>query len=110
METFKEHLTGPNGFAPVKWVEEKASKLHTQHMFLLKTAFHHLLWLISFTSLMMILTYEIYSGGGPSTNVYCVVYYHVIAAPGIRSVGCVFAHLLLLMIRNAPALWAIFAT
>ncbi len=32
------------------------------------------------------LTYEIYSEGGPSTYVYCVVCYRVIAAPYVRSV------------------------
>ncbi len=38
------------------------------------------------------LTYDIYSGGGSSTYVYCVVCYHVIAGPSvIRSIGCVFA-------------------
>ncbi len=35
----------------------------------------------------------IYSGGGPSTYVYCVVCYRVIAAPYVRSVGHVFANL-----------------
>ncbi len=39
------------------------------------------------------LAYEIYSGGGPSTYVYCVVCYHVIVAPYERSVGHVFAYL-----------------
>ncbi len=38
------------------------------------------------------LAYEIYSGGGPSTCIYCVVYY-VIVAPYVRSVGHVFAYL-----------------
>ncbi len=38
------------------------------------------------------LAYEIYSGGGPSTYVYCVVCYHVIVAPYVRSVGHVFAY------------------
>ncbi len=32
------------------------------------------------------------SGDGPSTYVYCVVCYRVIAAPYVRSVGCVFAY------------------
>ncbi len=32
------------------------------------------------------LTYEIYSGGGPSTYVYCMVSYHLIAAPYVRTV------------------------
>ncbi len=35
----------------------------------------------------------IYSGGGPSTYVYCVVCYRVIAAPYVRNVGHVFAYL-----------------
>ncbi len=39
------------------------------------------------------LAYEIYSGGGPSTYIYCVVCYCVIVAPYVRSVGHVFAHL-----------------
>ncbi len=39
------------------------------------------------------IAYEIYSGGGPSMYAYCVVCYHVIAAPYIRSVGDVFAYL-----------------
>ncbi len=30
---------------------------------------------------------------GPSTYIYCVVCYHMIAAPCVRRVGCVFAHL-----------------
>ncbi len=39
------------------------------------------------------LAYEIYSGGGPATYVYCVVCYCVIAAPYVRSVGHVFTYL-----------------
>ncbi len=39
------------------------------------------------------LPYEIYSGGGPSTYVYCVVCYCVIVAPYVRSVAHVFAYL-----------------
>ncbi len=39
------------------------------------------------------LAYEIYSGGGPSKYVYCVVCYRVIVAPYVRSVGHVFAYL-----------------
>ncbi len=39
------------------------------------------------------LAYEIYSGGGLSTYIYCVVCYHVIVAPYVRSVGHVFAYL-----------------
>ncbi len=39
------------------------------------------------------LAYEIYSRGGPSTYVYCVVCYRVIVAPYVRSVGHVFANL-----------------
>ncbi len=39
------------------------------------------------------LAYEIYSGGGPSTYVYCVVCYHLMVAPYVRSVGHVFAYL-----------------
>ncbi len=35
----------------------------------------------------------LYSGGGPSTYVYCVVCYHVIVGPYVRSVGHVFAYL-----------------
>ncbi len=31
-------------------------------------------------------TYEIYSGGAPSTYIYCMVCYRVIAAPYVRSV------------------------
>ncbi len=39
------------------------------------------------------LAYEIYSGGGPSMYVYCVVCYHVIASPYVKSVGHVSAYL-----------------
>ncbi len=39
------------------------------------------------------LAYEIYSGGGPSIYLYCVVCYHVIVAPYVRSVDHVFAYL-----------------
>ncbi len=39
------------------------------------------------------LAYEICSGGGPSTYVYCVVCYRVIVVPYVRSVGHVFAYL-----------------
>ncbi len=38
-------------------------------------------------------TYEIYSGGGPITYVYCVGYYCMIVAPCVRSVGHVFTYL-----------------
>ncbi len=63
----------------VLWVEEKASKFHTQQ----------------------VVSYEIYSGGGPSTYIYCVVCYRVIAAAYVRSVGHVFhTFTLLMMIRN----------
>ncbi len=37
--------------------------------------------------------YEIYSGSGPSTYIYCVVCYHVIVAPYVRSVSHIFAYL-----------------
>ncbi len=37
------------------------------------------------------LTYQIYSGGCPSTYVYCVVCYRVIAAGYVKKC-CVFAH------------------
>ncbi len=37
------------------------------------------------------LIYKISSGGGHSIYIYCVVSYHVIAAPCVRSVGCAFA-------------------
>ncbi len=39
------------------------------------------------------LAYEIYSGGGPSMYIYCVVSYCVTVAPYVRSVGHVFAYL-----------------
>ncbi len=39
------------------------------------------------------LAYEIYSGGGSSTYVYCVVCYCVIVTPYVRSVCHVFAYL-----------------
>ncbi len=39
------------------------------------------------------LAYEIYSGGGPSMYIYCVVCYRVIVAPYVKSVGHVFAYL-----------------
>ncbi len=89
----------------LKWVEEKASKLHTQQVppediFTLLTFFHfcYRFYSLAFLSyyfqclLMSILfficglAYEIYSGGGPSMYIYCVVYYHVIAAPYVRSI------------------------
>ncbi len=38
------------------------------------------------------LAYKMYSGGGPSLYVYCVVCYRVIVAPYVRSIGCVFAY------------------
>ncbi len=52
------------------------------------------------------LIYEIYSWDDPSTYVYCVVWYHVIAAPSVN----VYLHTftLLLIIQNGPGLWAIF--
>ncbi len=37
-----------------------------------------------------------YSGGGPSTYIYCVVCYCVIVAPYVRSFGHVFAYLYIL--------------
>ncbi len=39
------------------------------------------------------LAYDIYSGGGPSTYVYCVVCYRVIVAPYVKSVDHIFAYL-----------------
>ncbi len=39
------------------------------------------------------LAYEIYSGGGPSAYVYCLVCYRVIVAPNVWSVGHVFTYL-----------------
>ncbi len=39
------------------------------------------------------LAYEIYSGGGPSMYIYCVVCHRVIAAPYVRNVVHVFAYL-----------------
>ncbi len=39
------------------------------------------------------LAYEIYSGCGPSTYVYCVFCYRLIVAPYVRTVGQVFAYL-----------------
>ncbi len=51
------------------------------------------------------LTYQICSGGGPSTYISCVGYYFVIADPCVRSVACVVTHLYtLLMIGNIPRL------
>ncbi len=48
------------------------------------------------------LTYEIYSGDGPSTYVYCMVSYRVIAAPYVRSVvNSLHTITLLMVIRNA---------
>ncbi len=37
------------------------------------------------------LTYETYSGGGPSTYIYCMVWYHVITVLCVECVGRVFA-------------------
>ncbi len=48
------------------------------------------------------LEYEIYSGGGPSLYLYCVVCYHVIWGPCLRSGGCIF--IILFMIQNALGL------
>ncbi len=39
------------------------------------------------------LAYEVYSGGGSSMYVYCVVCYRVIVAQYVRSIGHVFAYL-----------------
>ncbi len=39
------------------------------------------------------IAYEIYSGGGPSTYIYCMVCFRVIATPYVRSIGHVFAYL-----------------
>ncbi len=39
------------------------------------------------------IAYKIYSGGGPSMYMYCVVCYRVIVASYIRSVGHVFTYL-----------------
>ncbi len=47
------------------------------------------------------ITYKIYSGGGPSMYLYCVVCYCVIAAPYVRSVVSLHIVTLLMMIRNA---------
>ncbi len=48
------------------------------------------------------LPYEIYSGGGPSMYVYCMVYYRVIAVPYVRTVVMsLYTVTLLKMIRNA---------
>ncbi len=50
------------------------------------------------------LTYEIYSGGGSSMYVYCMVCYCVIAAPYVRSV-VVTIHTVTLLITIQNALW-----
>ncbi len=47
--------------------------------------------------------------GGPSTYVYCVVNYHVTAAPWIRKVDlCLCILKLLLIIWDAPVIWSSF--
>ncbi len=84
----------------------------TLNRFLLKTSFHSLLTFIYFCYLLFFwslspatssfswywsclvcsgLAYAIYSVGGPSIYVCCLVCYHVIVAPCIRSVGHIFA-------------------
>ncbi len=93
----------------------------TLHRFLLETSFHCSLAFTFVTFLIHCplhpaassvswcrycfvcsgLTYEIYSGGGPSTFVYCVICYCVIAAPYVRSVVMSLHTVILLMtIRN----------
>ncbi len=80
---------------PVEWVEEKGSTLHTQQflredLFLFAYFVSLLLtfWFIGLYLLLLLvspgLTYEIYSGGGPSMYVYCVVCY-IISAPYVKS-------------------------
>ncbi len=55
------------------------------------------------------LAYEIYSGGGPSMYLYCVVCYHVIAPLYVRSiVMSLHTVTVLMMIRNGNGLWALF--
>ncbi len=95
----------------IEWVEKVSNS--TLKRFLLKTSFH---CLPSFTVVTFMIqwplslaascvywcqscfvcsgfTCEIYSGSGPITYMNCVVGYRVIAAPCVRSIGCVFAHL-----------------
>ncbi len=112
MKTFKEHWACPNGcLQPVEWVEEKRRN-SIFNRFLLKTSFHALFTFIYFCYLFGSLSpaassvswywsylvyselaYEIYSGGGPSAYVYCLVCYRVIVAPNVWSVGHVFTYL-----------------
>ncbi len=97
----------------VEWVEEKASKLHTQQVppedLLPCIAYFHLLLLpfLVFVLCLLLLLVSLdidpvlfvldlhmkYAGGGPSMYVYCVVCYRVIVAPYVRSVGHIFAYL-----------------
>ncbi len=100
--------------APVEWAEEKASKPQystgsswrppSMHCSLSFTFVTFLIrWPVSSAASSVYwyrpclvcsgLAYEIYSGASPSTYVYCVVYYCVIVAPHVRSVGHVFVYL-----------------
>ncbi len=95
------------------------SELRTRHKnsilnrLLLKNSFHCLLWFLFVTFLIQWplhlacswvylcwscfvcsrLTYEIYSCGGPSTYIYCVVCYLMIAALCDRNIGGIFSPL-----------------
>ncbi len=61
-------------------------------------------------SLVLCVTYEIYSEGGPSMYIYCMVCYCVIAAPCIRSVSCVCAYFYTFDDNlQCHALWTIFS-
>ncbi len=98
---------------PVNWVEDKALKLFPMFPFF---HFCYLFLLINHCVLLLLvsvfwcpyrfvcswLDYEIYSGGGPSVYVYCVVCYRVIVVPYVRRVVMSLHTITLLMtIRNA---------
>ncbi len=119
MEPFKGYWACPNG---CRLLSELRTRHHNFYRFLLKTSFQSL---FSFTFVTFFihlslspaassvswchscfvcsgLTYEIYSGGGPSTYIYCMVCYQVIAAPYVRSaVMSLHTVALLMSIQNA---------
>ncbi len=124
VETFKGHWACPNGCHLLR----RRHRNSILNRFPLKTSLHALLTFIYFCYLFILwplspaassvslyrsclvcsgLAYEIYSGGGPSTYVYCVVCYHVIVASYVKSIGHVFTYLYTLLecpIDNATLL------
>ncbi len=110
METFKGHWACPNGCRLLSELRRR----HRNSRFLLRPSSMHCLLSFTFVTFLILwplspaassvflyrsclvcsgLAYEIYSGGCPYTYVHCVVCYHVIVAPYVRSVGHVFAYI-----------------